>query len=327
MRFPKEPGTVLVVTAHRDLTADVVVEALKRRGASIAQIDTGDFPIQSQLAAAISARGIEGQFKAANVEVDFSSVRSIYYRRPTRFRFPAGLSDADTLLATTEARLGFGGVLMALDVLWINHPTRVAIAEYKPVQLQIATQCGICIPRTVVTNDKTTAVQFAETVSGPVVCKTLSSLVLSEKGVPHLTYTTPIDVSAIDPSQFATTAHLIQEWIPKEYEARVTMVGQQAFTVAIYAGSDRSHIDWRSDYGSLKYHMIDPPEETVAAAAQFLRRLGLAFGAFDFIINPDGEWIMLECNPAGQWLWLQDEVGVEIAAGIADLLISGSHDD
>jgi hypothetical protein len=34
---------------------------------------------------------------------------------------------------------------------------------------------------------------------------------------------------------------------------------------------------------------------------------------------------MLECNPAGQWLWLQDEAGVEIAAGIADLLVSGGQ--
>jgi hypothetical protein len=32
---------------------------------------------------------------------------------------------------------------------------------------------------------------------------------------------------------------------------------------------------------------------------------------------------MLECNPAGQWLWLQEETGAEIAEGIADLLVSG----
>jgi ATP-grasp ribosomal peptide maturase len=286
-------------------------------------MDTGDFPIRSQLAATISSMGVTGQLRANDVEVDLSSVKSVYYRRPTRFSFPEGFSDADTLLATTEARLGFGGVLAALDVLWLNHPARVAIAEYKPVQLQIATLCGMRIPRTLVTNDKTTAIQFAETVGGPIVCKMLSSLVLSENGVPHMTYTTPIDVGTIDPSTFASTAHLLQEWVPKKYEARVTMTGQQAFTVAIHAGSVRSHIDWRSDYRSLKYHIIDPPDKVVASTAQFLRRLGLTFGAFDFVVTPDDEWVMLECNPAGQWLWLQEEVGMQIAAGIADLLVSG----
>lgn len=323
MKSPSESETVLVLTAREDPTADAVIKELNRPGVNVARIDTGDFPIHSQLAATISATGVQGRLRANDVEVDLSSVKSVYYRRPTRFRFPEGLSDADTLLAATEARLGFGGVLAALDVLWLNHPARVAIAEYKPVQLQIATQCGMRILRTLVTNDKSTAVRFAEAVVGPVVCKMLSSLVLSENGVPHMTYTTPIDVCAIDSSEFATTAHLIQEWIPKEYEARVTMVDQRAFAVAIHAGSDRSHIDWRSDYQSLKYRVIDPPSTVIASATQFLRYLGLTFGAFDFVVTPDGEWVMLECNPAGRWLWLQHETGVEIAAGIADFLVSG----
>jgi ATP-grasp ribosomal peptide maturase len=323
MKSSSESGTVLVLTAYEDLTADAVIEELNRRGATVARMDTGDFPIRSRLAATISASGVEGRLKTAEIEVDLSSVGSVYYRRPTRFRFPEGLSDADTLLAATEARLGFGGVLAALDVLWINHPVRVAIAEYKPVQLQIATRCGMRIPRTLVTNDKKTAIQFAEAVGGPVVCKMLSSLVLSEHGLPHLTYTTPIDVGTIDSSALATTAHLIQEWVPKEYEARVTVVGERAFAVAIHASSGRGRIDWRSDYESLKYCIIDPPREVVAATIRFLRRLGLVFGAFDFVVTSDDEWVMLECNPAGQWLWLQHETGVEIAAGIADLLISG----
>ncbi len=325
MTSPNGSGTVLVLTAHEDLTADAVIEELNRRGASVARIDTGDFPIQSRLAATISASGVKGQLNAGDVKVDLGSLESIYYRRPTRFTLPAGLSDADTILATTEARLGFGGVLGALDVLWINHPARVALAEYKPVQLKIAIRCGMRIPRTLITNDKVTLIEFAEVVGGPLVCKMLSSLVLSERGVPHMTYTTPIDARTIDSFALATTAHLIQEWVPKEYEARVTMVGERAFAVAIHASSDRGYVDWRSDYESLKYYVIDPPTEVVAAAAQFLQCLGLAFGAFDFVVTPEGEWVMLECNPAGQWLWLQHEVGVGIAGGIADFLVSGSR--
>lgn len=325
MKSHRRAGTVLVLSAHEDLTADAVISELNRRGASVVRMDTGDFPIRSQLAATISATGVAGRLRAHDVEVDLDSVGSIYYRRPTRFRFPDALSDADRVLAATEARLGFGGVLGALDALWINHPARVAIAEYKPIQLQIATQCGLSVPRTLVTNDKETVIDFAEAVGGPVVCKMLSSLVLSEQGVSHMTYTTPIDARTIDSAALATTAHLIQEWVPKKYEARVTMVGQRAFAVAIRAGSERGRVDWRSDYGSLEYRRIDPPPVIVAAAARFLHRLGLTFGAFDFVITPNDEWVMLECNPAGQWLWLQDEVGVEIAAGIADLLTCGTR--
>ncbi|MGH3939999.1 MAG: ATP-grasp ribosomal peptide maturase [Pseudonocardiaceae bacterium] len=323
MRACRRTGTILVLTAHEDLTADAVVDELNKCEARVVRMDMGDFPIQSKLAATISANGLQGRLWAENVEIDLDAVQAIYYRRPTRFKFPDTLSDADTVLAATEARLGFGGVLGALDTLWVNHPARVATAEYKPIQLQVATRCGLSIPRTLITNDKATAIEFADATGGPVVCKMLSSLVLSEQGVPHMTYTTQIDPHAMDTATFAATAHLIQEWVPKKYDARVTMVDRKAFAVAIHSDSERGHLDWRSDYESLEYHKIEPPHRVVTAAARLLQYLGLAFGAFDFVITPEGEWVMLECNPAGQWLWLQDEVDVEIAAGIAALLISG----
>jgi hypothetical protein len=51
--------------------------------------------------------------------------------------------------------------------------------------------------------------------------------------------------------------------------------------------------------------------------------LGLNYGAFDFVVTPNDEWVM-ECNPAGQWLWLEHETGVPIAAALADLLTEGA---
>lgn len=325
MNSQRDTGTVLVLSAHEDPTADAVISELHRRAASVERMDTGDFPLQSKLTATYSAEGFQGRIRCQNTQVDLSSVRSIYYRRPTRFRFSEALSGADAMLAAAEARLGFGGVLGALDVLWINHPAHISIAEYKPIQLKIAPQCGLKIPRTLIANDRAAAIEFADSVDGPVVCKMLSSLVLSEQGVPHMTYTTPVDVRTIDSAALATTSHLIQEWVPKEYDARMTMVGHREFAVAIHASSERGYLDWRSDYDSLEYRTIDPPNNVLDAARRFLRRLGLTFGAFDFVVTPGGEWVMLECNPAGQWLWLQDEVDVEIAAGIADLLVSGGQ--
>jgi ATP-grasp ribosomal peptide maturase len=323
MTSHRRSGTILILTAPEDITADAVIRELNRQGANVARMDTGDFPMRSRLAATISTGGFQGWLRAEGIEVDLDTVQSIYYRRPTRFTFPAALSDADTMLAAAETRLGFGGVLGALNTLWVNHPALVATAEYKPIQLRTATRCGLSIPRTLITNDKAVVIEFADAMDGPVVCKMLSSLVLSEEGVPHMTYTTRIDPHAIDTAAFAATAHLVQEWVPKKYDTRVTMVGQKAFAVAIHADSERGHIDWRADYGSLKYRVIDPPHGIVTAATRFLRCLGLTFGVFDFVVTPDDDWVMLECNPAGQWLWLQDEAGVDIAAGIADLLASG----
>lgn len=35
--------------------------------------------------------------------------------------------------AAAEARIGFGGVLTSLPCFWLNHPSRIADAEYKPL--------------------------------------------------------------------------------------------------------------------------------------------------------------------------------------------------
>lgn len=51
-------------------------------------------------------------------------------------------------------------------------------------------------------------------------------------------------------------------------------------------------------------------------------RLGLRFGALDFLVTPSGEWYFLEVNPNGQWAWIEQETGLPISSAIADALIA-----
>jgi ATP-grasp ribosomal peptide maturase len=319
-------ATILVLTAADDPTADAVVAELDRRGAQSVRLDTGDFPRRMQIAAQIDGQAWAGRLWTTTA-VDLTDVRSVYYRRPTQFRLPAGLSHADAVFATAEARMGVGGVLACLDALWVNDPLRTAAAEYKPLQLQLAARVGLPIPRTLITNDPSAAVAFGAEVGGPVVCKTLSSVLLADADGMKMTFTTLVDPAAIDPAPLAVTATLLQEWIPKAFDARVTMVGDQPFAVAIHTDSQQGRIDWRADYAALRYERIAVPPQVLDGMIAYLAGFGLSFGAFDFAVTPDGQWVMLECNPAGQWLWLEHETEAPIAASLADLLISGRTDD
>ncbi len=179
------------------------------------------------------------------------------------------------------------------------------------------------VPRTLITNDRDELCAFAEEINGPVVCKAFSSLVLSEGDAVESVYTTIIDPATVDPQQFSATAHLIQEWIPKDFEVRVTMVGQVPFATAIRAGSDAAHVDWRADYQTLSYEQVETPPDVAESLTRYLAAFGLNYGAFDFVVEPDGTWRFLECNPNGQWLWLEHEVGLPIAAALAKLLTKG----
>jgi hypothetical protein len=56
-----------------------------------------------------------------------------------------------------------------------------------------------------------------------------------------------------------------------------------------------------------------------AAARCLVKRLGLRFAAMDFVVTPDGEW-WFQCNPNGQWAWIEAETALPITAALADAL-------
>lgn len=194
---------VLVLTAADDPTADAVITELDARGARVARLDTGDFPTRLRLSARNPVDGSDGwtgHLRADNgATVDLTEVGSVYYRRPTRFRFPGGMSDGDAVLAAAEARHGFGGVIASLDAMWINNPVNAA-AEYKPLQLQVAARVGLTVPRTLITNSHEELAAFAEEIGGPVVCKAFSAVMLEDADGLKITYTTPVDPAEIDPT-------------------------------------------------------------------------------------------------------------------------------
>jgi hypothetical protein len=41
-------------------------------------------------------------------------------------------------------------------------------------------------------------------------------------------------------------------------------------------------------------------------------------------LTGDETWCFLECNPNGQWAWLEETAGLPIASALADLLENGA---
>lgn len=49
--------------------------------------------------------------------------------------------------------------------------------------------------------------------------------------------------------------------------------------------------------------------------------LGLSYGAIDFVLTPDNNYIFLEINPNGQWAWIENETGLNISDSIINELL------
>jgi ATP-grasp ribosomal peptide maturase len=317
--------TVLILAREVDPQVDRMVEDLAERDVPVFRTDLSAFPQRLKLEARLGSDGWEGRLATARRAVKLSEIRSIWYRHPSHFDLPEGMSRPERRHACAEARVGIGGVLCSLDVLWVNYPSREADA-LKPRQLDVARRCGLQVPDTLITNTRDAVGEFAAAIDGPLAGKNLTAASLVESGRVQTAYTRRLGPAELaDLSGVETTAHLFQRFVDdKAFEVRATVIGDHVFAAAIHAGSDKARIDFRTDYPNLTYKPIDPPARVRAGILAFMRCFGLVFGAFDFAVTTTGEWIMFECNPFGQYGWLEDELDLPITQVLADLLESGA---
>lgn len=313
--------TVLVLCEDLDITADRVIAELTTRRVPVVRANTAWFPSSLSLYASLRGDRWAGAIRVRGRHVRWDDVRSVWYRRPNGFRFPAAMSAPERRHAGWEARFGLGGVLASLPVHWVNHPQREADACYKPIQLTLARRCGLAVPDTVITNEPDRVRQFAAGTAGGIVVKTLSTPAVLESSritVAHARRLSEADLA--DLSGVDVTAHLFQAWVDKVYEVRVTAVGRKLFAVAIEATTPAAREDWHNDLDSCRYHVVDVPAQVREPVAAYLDHLGLSYAAFDFAVDQDGRWWFLEANPGGQYGWLQAATGLPISSAIADLL-------
>lgn len=311
--------TVLILASERDFTADRMITVLAEHAVPTARVDTAWFPQWASLEAELSSGRWTGTLRVEGQDIELEGLRSVYYRSPSAFQLSLMLSATEHRWATSEAKLGLGGVLTSLPVRWINHPSRNADASYKPRQLVTAARCGLAVPDTLITNQACAVRRFAE--RGPTVAKALGAVSIVEDGARRVAFTRLLDEADLaDLRGVEQTAHQFQRWVPKSFEVRAYVVGDQVFAAAIHAATSAAHLDWRADYDALRYEPIQPPPQVAAGIVAYCKALDLTYGAFDFVVQPDRAWVFLECNPGGQYGWIEDAIGAPITQAIAALL-------
>ena len=68
---------------------------------------------------------------------------------------------------------------------------------------------------------------------------------------------------------------------------------------AIHSQETGYPLDFRMDVLNTRMTPIDVPARVRAGLMRLMRELRLVYGAADFRVTPDGDWVFLEINPAG----------------------------
>ncbi|MFI6031889.1 MvdC/MvdD family ATP grasp protein [Amycolatopsis magusensis] len=316
--------TVLILARDFDPTVDAVIGHLTDAGVPVFRTDLRDFPTRLKLAARLDHGRWRGRLWNEQHEVDLADIRSIWRRNPSTYHLPESMSESVQEVAFREAKLGLGGILAALDVLWVNHPNRCADAIYKPYQWTVARECGLNVADTVITNDADTAAAAIDQWPGTITKLLGPGGFTDDEGQPRSAPTRPITPEdRRDLAGVASTATTLQEQLGKKFEVRLTVIGDSWFPVAIHAHSPAARIDWRTDPGSLSYAAVEVPADVTEGVQRYLDRTGLVLAGIDFVVRPDGRWVFLEANTGPQFGWLAASTGAAMIETLAEVLAKG----
>jgi glutathione synthase/RimK-type ligase-like ATP-grasp enzyme len=211
---------------------------------------------------------------------------------------------------------------IAPQARWMNPLHGAVTANNKLGQLLAARRAGLAIPATYVTNDAQQVSQWHGGEEDPLIFKALTWLATTDGRV---LFTTEIDAAKLAACGDALKAApcIFQERIQKEYELRVTCILDDTYAVKLHSQDQPiTTLDWRRDQENLEYAPYNVPSKLQGALRAIMRDLGLVFGAFD-LAYVDGQYVFFEVNPSGNWLWLEEELHLPIAARIGQWLISG----
>lgn len=344
---------VLIVTTAFEPAVNSVIARFEKLGVSWYRYNVELYPM------AIDATWEWGDHGGPSVEirgpagtVDTREITHVWARRVPAPLIPKGLSRPDRLYLENEVRAFHDALFESLShAIWTNDRLAERRASSKLEQLKAARASGLRVPETLVTNERTRALAFAQSLwtdGREVAFKPLSGYsprpdifareaaevyghdLRSEVELPEaqqsmgVVFTQKLSVERAEhfgslfmcPVQF-------QEYIPKKSEFRVTVVEDRIFSCEILSQENPdTAVDFRrfvmSGSDARPPHRTAPlPTSVEESLRDLMKRLGLTFGCIDLVRTPDDQFVFLEVNPSGQWEWIELLTGMEITDAIA----------
>ena len=185
----------------------------------------------------------------------------------------------------------------------IKHRGRASAAGSKILSRRFARSAGIAVPKQIITNNYASIAIFVEEQES--VYKTLGTY-LPPKNIPTYTMTITQDFIENNREHINYTPNLIPEKIVRRYEKRVLLIGDDVFVSDIDVNAFTDDVDWRRVQENK--NMFQPgsiDNSTKIKLIEFCKGMNLHTVSFDFIVDKYEEPIFIECNPFGQFLFVE----------------------
>lgn len=321
---------LLLITNDTDVHPNPIIERLNKEGLPIFRFNTDKMISDYDIAYWLSDDRccFEIKYKHYPHSINSEQISCVWERRPieplTTYDDISSEDIRKLLMEEADGFLRFFRYALPDDILWIGHPLHERSAGSKILQKIVARDVGFKIPDTLFSNRMSDLSRFG---TRDIAVKPIWSFdVPAGKDGNIVFYTRKVkttDIINLGDKSFRNSINFIESYVEKKYELRVTVVCDECFTARIDSQKMRNEqgaVDWRQgyDYG-IRFVKDDLPLGIQEKCFAYLKKMHLNFGCFDFIVDTNDNYIFLECNTNGQWLWLEEEAGLPISQKLTNV--------
>jgi hypothetical protein len=305
-------ATILIPTIPADLHAAAVACVLERMGHRAIRWFCSDLPQRSTMSFAIG--GGAGVLHAADAlgPLVLQEADVFWNRRIAAPTIDKPIPPSDRTVALRESTMFSRGVLALVSdrTFAVNGLREAEYAENKLTQLCVARDVGFTLPETLISNDPQRIRAFvrAHRCSGTVF-KAFRPVTWESADRLAMLYTAKVDETMLPGDDVLhLSPGLFQAYVPKAYESRVTCIGGEVVAARLDSQATREgKVDWRlAPVQELGVRRTELPSDVQHQCRALLKRLGLVFGCIDLIVTPSDEYVFLEINQMGQFLWVEE---------------------
>jgi hypothetical protein len=265
-----------------------------------------------------------------DAEIKIDDISGIYCRYAIECGCSSRLEDPISRYKREEYLGSLSGVFLHVpQVKWINYPWSESIASGKIYPLTVAAKLGIQVPRFIVTNNLSQLDQFlARSKTSDYVIKPITDASIAFQGgkftdAPDVAsfdapYTKTFIRSDVKEDQVDDTPFLIQQKIEKVTEIRCVVIDDE-----VLATESKFHHETDVDIRlqpnrQEKFFLL--PDPLVGKIIKLRKMLNLRFATLDFSVDKTGTPWLTDINPAGNWLWQEQQLQLGIPKLIANAL-------
>jgi hypothetical protein len=224
-------------------------------------------------------------------------------------------------LAAVEAQAALHLLSAASDIgsgiEWLTDYWSTMRGENKLVQYLAAQRIGVPVPPCKVVTSADELWELGESV----VMKPLGLGAYTEAGVSFAVYAKLVDRVDVSHSALAAAPFIAQKLVNAVEHLRIPTVIDRAWPCRLDAAD--LPLDWRMDGDAhTSWTKCTNAESVAAVAIKVAHELNLGYSCQDWVVDESGTSWLVDINPAGQWLFLPDEVGNAVTEAIADWLIN-----